>query len=294
MNLFETLSQLKPITAASGSVPTYLMGAFRRKSISFYNGLTDENTIVYWFQSKSFTIDLRLKSAAATPIVERQAWVGYTHWDTQTASLSWELSSNYQNHTQWPEPATLHTIGNCILEFSPSNAYVEDWRQQASMGLFLGLRLVKAVHVSTQQEISLDGGLIICGEHMAYAQSRLPHIQQNVDALGVLSYVEQSPSDLNQIESYEVSVSTQDQLIQYSSCTQMTQQQLILDGFEVVDTKTLIQRKLIGGEAYQLVFVVDVYEPEYTFQNVTPTTADSRHWLKQEQHHLMHHATVVA
>ena len=180
------------------------------------------------------------------------------------------------------------------MEFSPSNAYVEDWRQQASTGLFLGLRLVKAVHVATQQEISLDGGLIICGEHMAYAQSRLPHIQQNIDALGVLSYVEQSPSDLNQIESYEVSVSTQDQLIQYSSCTQATQQQLILDGFEVVDAETLIQRKLIGGEAYQLVFVVDVYEPEYTFQNITSTTADSQHWLKQEQHHLMHHATVVA
>jgi hypothetical protein len=50
---------------------------------------------------------------------------------------------------------------------------------------------------------------------------------------------------------------------------------------------------LISGEAYQLEFVVDVYEPEYTFQNVTPTTADSRHWLKQEQHHLMHHAAVV-
>ena len=97
MNLFETLSQLKPITAASGNVPTYLMGAFRRKSISFYNGLTDENTIVYWFQSKSFTIDLRLKSTTDTPITERQAWVGYTHWDAQNASLSWELSSNYQN-----------------------------------------------------------------------------------------------------------------------------------------------------------------------------------------------------
>ncbi len=134
MNLFETLSQLEPITAATGSVPTYLMGAFRRKSISFYNGLTDENTIVYWFQSKSFTIDLRLKSTTDTPITERQAWVGYTHWDAQNASLSWELSSNYQNHTQWPEPATLHTIGNCILEFSPSNAYVEDWRQQAKYG----------------------------------------------------------------------------------------------------------------------------------------------------------------
>jgi len=127
------------------------------------------------------------------------------------------------------------------------------------------------------------------------------HLSENIaplksgtKQLGVLSYVEQSPSDLNQIESYEVSVSTQDQLVQYSSCTQTTQQQLILDGFEVVDAETLIQHKLIGGEAYQLEFVVDVYEPEYTFQNITSTTADSQHWLKQEQHHLMHHATVVA
>ena len=41
MNLFETLSQLKPITAASGNVPTYLMGAFRRKSISFGSRLAE-------------------------------------------------------------------------------------------------------------------------------------------------------------------------------------------------------------------------------------------------------------
>ena len=53
MNLFETLSQLKPIAAASGSVPTYLMGAFRRKSISFYNGLTDEIRLCIGFSPRA-------------------------------------------------------------------------------------------------------------------------------------------------------------------------------------------------------------------------------------------------
>lgn len=62
MNLFEVIKSLKPVISQPEIIPDFLYGAFRRKSISFYNGLTDENTIVYWFQSRSFTIDLRLKA----------------------------------------------------------------------------------------------------------------------------------------------------------------------------------------------------------------------------------------
>ena len=49
------------------------------------NGLTDETSIVFWFQSKSFTIDLRLPDGAATPLVDRQGWVGDTLWELGTA-----------------------------------------------------------------------------------------------------------------------------------------------------------------------------------------------------------------
>ena len=132
MNLFEAIKSLTPTLDLPEVVPSYLYGAFRRKSISLFNGLTDENTIVYWFQSRSFTIDLRLKSQLDTHVAERQGWVGDTVWDQQQQLLSWEVAhyANYQNHVQWPEPAKLHAIGNSILEFSPSNVYVEDWRQQ--------------------------------------------------------------------------------------------------------------------------------------------------------------------
>ena len=59
MNLFEILKKIPESQNFVGPIPSYLYGAFRRKSISFFNGLTDENTIVYWFQSRSFTIDFR-------------------------------------------------------------------------------------------------------------------------------------------------------------------------------------------------------------------------------------------
>jgi len=49
MNLFEVIKTLKPTIPQPEIIPGFLYGAFRRKSISFYNGLTDENTIVYWF-----------------------------------------------------------------------------------------------------------------------------------------------------------------------------------------------------------------------------------------------------
>ncbi|MEG2269516.1 MAG: hypothetical protein RSC68_35015, partial [Acinetobacter sp.] len=164
MNLFEVIKTLKPTTPQPEIIPGFLYGAFRRKSISFYNGLTDENTIVYWFQSHSFTIDLRLKSQTGTAVQERQGWIGNTFWDNASQLLSWDVKdyANYQNHVQWPEPARLHAIGNCILEFSPSNVYVEDWRQQVQHGLFLGLRLQSALDVQSGQELEMDGGLIIC------------------------------------------------------------------------------------------------------------------------------------
>ena len=69
MNLIQLCSKLNASPMEDFTLPSYLLGAFRRKSITFANGLTDEKTIVYWFQSKSFTIDLRLKEANTTPVL---------------------------------------------------------------------------------------------------------------------------------------------------------------------------------------------------------------------------------
>ena len=41
-------------------VPDWMLGFYKRRAISFADGLTDTQTHVCWFQSRNFTIDLRL------------------------------------------------------------------------------------------------------------------------------------------------------------------------------------------------------------------------------------------
>ncbi|NNH78280.1 hypothetical protein HLH17_11485 [Acinetobacter sp. ANC 5380] len=294
MNLFEILKKIPESQNFVGPIPSYLYGAFRRKSISFFNGLTDENTIVYWFQSRSFTIDLRLKHRSETPVNERQGWIGHTLWDTEQALLSWQVSdtANYQNHVQWPEPAKLHAIGNCILEFSPSNVYVEDWRQQVHSGLYLGLRLKTAVDVESGEQLNMDGGLIICDQHVAYTLTRLPKIQNIVSHLDLTADGLES-NNIEHIESFEVSIGTDGHTKYYSTSSEQTDQPFNFDDFEIIDDSTLQQRTSLNGRQIDLIFDIDIYQSNYLFQQQTLTTPDSEHWLKSEESHLLHHAKLT-
>lgn len=292
MNLFEVIKTLKPTTTQPEMIPDFLYGAFRRKSISFFNGLTDENTIVYWFQSRSFTIDLRLKSQTGTAVQERQGWIGNTLWDSASQLLSWEVKdyANYQNHVQWPEPAKLHAIGNCILEFSPSHVYVEDWRQQVQRGLFLSLRLQSAIEVQSGQTLEMDGGLIICADHIAYALTRLPEVQS---AVAQMDFKAVDPTVFALLESFEVSIGTDAQAKTYSTRSSETGKAFNLENFEVLNESSLIQRVVLDDRKIDLIFELDIYQPDYHFQYTTSTTTQAENWLKSEQDHLMHHAERV-
>ena len=292
MNLFEVIKTLKPTIPQPEIIPGFLYGAFRRKSISFYNGLTDENTIVYWFQSHSFTIDLRLKSQTGTAVQERQGWIGNTFWDNASQLLSWDVKdyTNYQNHVQWPEPAKLHAIGNCILEFSPSNVYVEDWRQQVQHGLFLGLRLQSALDVQSGQTLEMDGGLIICADHIAYALTRLPEVQSAVAQMDLKAV---DPTVFALLESFEVSIGTDGQAKTYSTRSSETGKLFNLENFEVLNESSLVQHVILDGRDIDLIFELDIYQPDYQFQYTTPTTTQAEIWLKSEQDHLMQHAERV-
>lgn len=292
MNLFEVIKSLKPVPSQPEIIPEFLYGAFRRKSISFYNGLTDKNTIVYWFQSRSFTIDLRLKSQTGTAVQERQGWIGNTLWDSASQLLSWEVKdyANYQNYVQWPEPAKLHAIGNCILEFSPSNVYVEDWRQQVQYGLFLGMRLQSALDVQSGQTLEMDGGLIICADHIAYALTRLPEVQSAVAQMDLKAV---DPTVFALLESFEVSIGTDGQAKTYSTRSSETGKAFNLENFEVLNESSLVQHVILDDRQIDLIFELDIYQPDYQFQYATPTTTQAESWLKSEQDHLMQHAERV-
>lgn len=294
MNLIELCQKLKVTADSEILLPSYLLGVFRRKSISFANGLTDEKNIVYWFQSKSFTIDLRLKSPKTTPILERQGWIGDTIWDDQKQLLSWNVTANYQKYIQWPEPAKLHSIGNAIFEFSPSNAYVEDWRQQVTQGLYLGLRLFKIENIEQQHTYITDGGLIICDQFIAFAKARQPDVQKRIDRCDCLpDSFDHQQITRDDVLDFEVSISLNHQYINLSTITKRIGQKIDLEHFEIVDQQTLVQQQMINGEKCRLYFKVDMFNPNFTFTTKTETPETSQNWLNHEKSHLFHHAQVT-
>ncbi len=161
MNLMELAERhaRRPAT----SVPDWMLGYYKRRAISFANGDTDLDTHVCWVQSRNFTIDLRLplaedqvparaladySAAELQVLANHEGWEALSHWDGER--LAWRGDTSLQLHNRWPEPALLSRIGNCMIEFAPSGAYVEDWRLQPSApGPLIGLRLIEEREVDS-------------------------------------------------------------------------------------------------------------------------------------------------
>lgn len=290
MTLAELLDRLPPTGLADVAFPRRLLGAFRRKSITFCNGLTDEQTVVYWFQSRSFTIDLRLPDGTATPLADRQGWVGDTLWDEERRELSWAVRRSYQPRNQWPEPASFRFIGNSVIEFAPSGAYFEDWRQQASRGPLLGLRLHSLTDEVTGQVIPLEGGLILAGDYVAYAQSRMPSID---DALRRFASLDEALADgtvtAAEIESYDVSVAVGGKAISHSTLSRQLGHSIAAGDFESAGDGVIHFWHPQG----RLDFTLDLYVPDFRFDEPTTTTIEASEWLCRETDHLARHAVIA-
>lgn len=294
MTLAELLAALAPASLDGLAFPPRLLGAFRRKSITFANGLTDETTIVYWFQSKTFTIDLRLPDGATTALLDRQGWVGDTLWDADAQQLSWTISRSYQPRNQWPEPATLSFIGNSVLEFAPSGAYVEDWRQQSTSGPLLGLRLISLFNETTGHTHAMDGGLIIAGNHAAFAQTRLPAVDATLNDSGDLAKaLADGLVTAQDIASYEVSVARDGQTVTHSTRPERIGQPILAGDFGIEPDGSVVLAKAIDGSPCRLRFAVDLNIADFVFDNSTPSTTASLVWAEREKAHLMRHARIA-
>lgn len=294
MTLDELVAAL-PSTGLDGTAfPRRLLGAFRRRSITFCNGMTDDTTIVYWFQSRSFTIDLRLPEGAATPVTARQGWTGNTLWDERTLQMSWTIDRGYQPRNQWPEPASLVFIGNSVLEFAPSGAYVEDWRQQCTRGPLLGLRLYSLLDEATGQTHAMEGGLVIAGDHAAYAQSRLPSIDKALRGANSLSQsLAEGLATERQIESCEVSIANGGQTITHSTQPNLVGGAIAAGDFAVDPEGRITLTRVIDGAPCRLYFSLDVHVPDFAFDNETPGTPAARAWINDERDHLLRNAGIA-
>lgn len=170
MNLLELASKVDT-SANTPSVPEWMIGAFRRRSISFADGTSDVDTRVFWLQSRQLTVDLRLpaslqEQATGDLKADRLAvegWYAYAQWRNE---LSWSGGASLHQHNRWPEPAQLRRVGNCMVEFAPSGAYVEDWRLLNDDGesYLVGLELVSETDLSSGRCVNRSGALVINGD----------------------------------------------------------------------------------------------------------------------------------
>tara|TARA_R110001599_G_scaffold146321_8_gene329464 strand:+ start:14477 stop:15418 length:942 start_codon:yes stop_codon:yes gene_type:complete len=312
MTLAELLEKY-PREPSSG-VPDWMLGCFRRRCISFANGESDEQTIVYWFQSRNFTIDLRLprlqEQVRAAPLgqyserevaarANYEGWLAPCVWSGE--EMEWHPGESLQVTDRWPEPAELKRIGNCMIEFAPSGAYVEDWRLQPSApGPFLGLQLLQEYDEGIGRWSTRGGGLIICGDHAAQVLGRPASIpagaatlqERAVGALG-------DTQTLRALLDFETSVAVGSvaggYTVVHSTCPERRGQPLLESGTFAwaQDSEELEHEFYHDGRRCLRRYAVDVIDPQRSFSVKTAANPASDNWFARESATLRRYAEVL-
>lgn len=288
------LSELDIVTDHSvwQTLPTWMLGAFQRRSISFSNGLSDTRTRVFWFQSPNLTIDLRLPtlndqihSETLIKKADYECWYGYPIWDGK--QLQWEVATSYQTDNRWPEPALLQRTGNCMIEFAPSGIYVEDWRLLSDeTGPLIGLELLTETDLSTGETRSRQGALIICGQYAAMTLARpIPLSNEQKTLKDQLQSPHLSEEEKINLLDFETSVAQgsikDDFLVQHSlHQTRIDEPLLSLSGFELEpETGFVKQTTQVDGKDVMRIFKVDCFDLHFPLTASTPATKQSTDWF---------------
>ncbi|HQS59167.1 MAG: hypothetical protein B7Y56_07040 [Gallionellales bacterium 35-53-114] len=317
--LIKSHAQAKP-----AGVPDWMLGFFKRYSISFANGLSDTNTHVCWLQSRNFTIDLRLPieidQVLAKPLIDYSAqelqqfanyegWLATSVWDGRM--LSWcDTDISLQLHNRWTEPAILKRVGNCMVEFCPSDVYVEDWRLQPSApGPLVGLKLLVERELASGRVRHTGGGLIVCGDYAGLVLGRAKPLS-NPAGKPLKMLVAEAAGDaaaLSHLFAIETSVAKgcldTGFEVAYSTHAHLLKTQLFpLDGFEYpvqdadyeAEGAMLIRQTLeIDGIVCVRLFTIDTLEAQLDFAQTSATTAEAAAWFDSESPTLTRYTKVL-
>ena len=287
------------------SVPEWMLGAFERTNITFANGLSDRQTQVFWLQGRNLTIDLRLPTAIdlvkkppadcsqeeLLALADYEGWCAQSSWDGQ--QLSWSSGTSFQLHNRWPEPGWLRRVGDCMIEFAPSGAYVEEWRiRSQARGPLLSLEIIDEHEQDSGLLVSSGGGLIIAGNWAAQVTGRKRAIEGPRSLLEHLQdlLLEQADGEANirDIFDFETSVATGSvdagYSVRYSTNYQRLGEELVnLDGFEQGESSGELSQVLVrNGVAIKRRYKVDSLEKEFCFSRETPLTRAASNWYSQE------------
>ena len=185
-------------------------------------------------------------------------------------------------------------IGNSIIEFAPSGAYVEDWRQQSDFGPLLGLRIKKMRNNTSGKVFPMEGGVIVAGQHIAFARARFPWIEKKLSGYSTLDEpLALGLVDAFDVENYEVSVALNCTTINFSTSPARLNHQINLDDFYFDNEGKLCQDVSIEDSKHTIFYDIDCFLHSLEFSNSTSCTEPGLRWMEQEKLHLGANSVVV-
>jgi hypothetical protein len=145
---FATLLHQRPMNFSlpHRSVPPYYEGLWRRRIIRRSNGLSDDTTSVWWFQSESFHIDLRTPENA-TP-QQKSGFAGVTLFTEEPEENEGKgLKQILTWHPEIAFPAVTDEVDSGYMEFLSSStnevketgidgSYEEEWYREENGTMF--------------------------------------------------------------------------------------------------------------------------------------------------------------
>jgi hypothetical protein len=302
MHLFE-LTDLD-VAPPQGSVPDWALGCFRRLSISFYTGAVDQTTEVVWLQSRGLTADFRraperaklggtrgpadLSLGELLELAEREGGFANARWDGEL--MHWSDWVSFQTHAKWPEPGLLRRVGNCLIEFAPSGAYVEDWRLQAAGdGPLIGLRLLEETDLQSRAVRHRGGGLIVCGAHAAFVRGRPTELPSSGRLADYVRAHAQDAARLNPVFGFDAAYGTRVPTSQDFTVTLATlpwregQSLIALEGFSYDSSSGIVLQQLEeDGRAIERRFSIDTLQRDFSAGESTVPSPEGQAWLERE------------
>jgi len=180
-----------------------------------------------------------------------------------------------------------------MIELSPSNAYVEDWRIKSRIpGPLVSLELIEEKDLTTEQCKRRGGVLIINGNWAGLVLGRSKDISRtsNQAQLRDLLISEESNKKLERdIFNFETSVAEGSLDSGFKICFS-TQPDLLnntifpLEGFEF-DAKNNEVFQLFNENDHTILrrFYIDTIEPSFSYSGSTQWTRESLQWFEKEQ-----------
>jgi hypothetical protein len=293
-------------------VPAWALGCVERRSITFATGLEDTQTRVYWVQAHGMTGDIRIHPGrpqigaetnlhtldrnTLSRLASIEGGVAITSWSEPV--MSWADWIGFQPYDKYPEPGIMRRIGDCMIEFAPSGAYVEDWRFLPSApGLLAGLRLVSETDTE-DNTYPRSGGLVIAGDHAIRTLCRYQELPDGTrcqdfvatsnDPAAALERVFQCVTDylVREEDLWRLAASTDPR--REGSLGQLTGN--LKPGAE---PGTLIETVHDTPGIAQRLWHIDSLEANVAFHQATPLAPDRLAWLDREADTLIEPVTTT-